>query len=103
MERSCYIFVFILQVGQKYNYKCYRNDNRFLLPLPDSECFCDALGGTVHYLKLLLLLSGDIEVNPGPDDESKAERMLADLLAGQARVSQEINALTQKLLHSMNA
>ncbi|KAH8036004.1 hypothetical protein HPB51_016308 [Rhipicephalus microplus] len=81
---------FILQVT--YNYKCCRSDNRCLLLLPDPLNLTAVVTHLVHCLRVsLLLLCGDIETNPGP----KVDEMLSQLLAGQARISQELASLSE--------
>ncbi|XP_049273554.1 uncharacterized protein LOC119401792 isoform X2 [Rhipicephalus sanguineus] len=81
---------FILQVT--YNYKCYRSDNRCPLLLPDPLNCTAVVTLLVHCLRMsLLLLCGDVETNPGP----KVDEMLSQLLAGQARISQELASLSE--------
>ncbi|KAH8022024.1 hypothetical protein HPB51_020634 [Rhipicephalus microplus] len=78
----------ILQV--RYHFKCYRSDDRFLLLLPDPlPCAC-AVNSFLCWLRMLLLISGDVESNSGP----QIEDMLKELLAGQQKISQDIASLT---------
>lgn len=76
MRTVCIPFLFIVQVRKQYG-KCVRSDDPFLLvlPCPWLSClWCRA--ETV--LRKLLLLCGDIEMNPGPGLEQIA-KMLADI------------------------
>lgn len=61
-----------------------------MLLLPDPlPCTC-AVNSLLCWLRTLLLISGDIESNPGPPIED----MLKELLAGQQKISQDIASLT---------
>ncbi|KAH6934207.1 hypothetical protein HPB50_021509 [Hyalomma asiaticum] len=80
-------------VGYAYDYKCYRSDDRYLVLLPDAGRSLSSLLCSLHSLRKLLFLAGDIELNPGPN----TEKMLTELLAGQARIGQDIAALSAKV------
>ncbi|XP_075532801.1 uncharacterized protein LOC142566006 [Dermacentor variabilis] len=92
----------LVQVSQLGNLPAYRSDDRFLLVLPCPQK-CSAILSDCWSMLMLLLVSGDIEQNPGP----KANEMLQVIIdrldesdRKMDRIREEIaavNAKTDKL------
>ncbi|XP_077560605.1 uncharacterized protein LOC144175397 [Haemaphysalis longicornis] len=59
-------FVFFVQVSKRYG-KCFRSSDPCLIVLPCPRLLCPMLSDMLLYALDLLLLSGDVETNPGPD------------------------------------
>ncbi|XP_049268092.1 uncharacterized protein LOC125757052 [Rhipicephalus sanguineus] len=90
-----------LQVGYFGNVFCYRSDDRFLLLVPcPGRCFiilwhcCTTIS---------LLLSGDIEQNPGPTNAQMLQAILGNQTASDRKIDtikdeiNELNTRTEKL------
>ncbi|XP_072142787.1 uncharacterized protein [Dermacentor andersoni] len=94
-------FVFFIHVSKRYG-KCLRSNNVFLLLLPCPQPVFDMLCTLSVSLRLLLLMGGDIEPNPGPDP-SIAEQLkliatdIQDIKKGKTVTNQKLNSIEKKL------
>ncbi|XP_077512299.1 uncharacterized protein LOC144123324 [Amblyomma americanum] len=66
-------FVFIVQVSRRFG-KCFRSSDRFLVVLPCPQLCLEVFDVAVFLCKLLLL-SGDVETNPGPEMAQIAKQL----------------------------
>ncbi|XP_070378419.1 uncharacterized protein [Dermacentor albipictus] len=78
--------LFLEQVGF-YSYYGYKNDNRFIVVLPCPKVLY------LSFASLCLLLSGDIETNPGPNTTT----LLKELLDGQQAIKTDLAALSERI------
>ncbi|XP_050030536.2 uncharacterized protein [Dermacentor andersoni] len=92
-------FLFILQVSRRYD-KSFRSNNvcLILLPCPRSlrESFCKLFA----VLRMLLLLGGDIELNPGPTLDGIAEQL--KLIAGDIQEIKKEKSITNTRLNAID-
>ncbi|KAM7297306.1 uncharacterized protein ISCGN_022459 [Ixodes scapularis] len=95
-------FVFIVQVRRHY-YLSFRSNNVCLILLPCPRSCYSLLCNVIVYLKMLLLLSGDVEVNPGPDMKIIMEQLKAiakdiqDIKNEKVTTNDRLSAIEQKL------
>ncbi|XP_037529259.2 uncharacterized protein LOC119406597 [Rhipicephalus sanguineus] len=90
-----------MQVSVPQSLFTKKSSNYFLLQLPSPRCCCTTVVECVRAVRLLLLLvSGDIESNPGPD-AVLAE--LQKLSAGQSTLLNEVQGLKSQLLTTEHA
>ncbi|XP_050043052.1 uncharacterized protein [Dermacentor andersoni] len=112
---------FMYQVSYLNGTKCYRSSNVMLLrvscPISKRQmieclehaslCFVDALlfslyDGCLTLSQILLLLSGDVELNPGPmnaverDQMTNIERILLEMKTGQETVLAKLTEITTR-------
>ncbi|XP_037560837.1 uncharacterized protein LOC119439949 [Dermacentor silvarum] len=66
------------QVCKRYSLYAKKSDNPYLLLLPCPQVFCE-IACDCFSLMFLLLCSGDVETNPGPDTRSASLLSLEDL------------------------
>ncbi|KAH9372150.1 hypothetical protein HPB48_009717 [Haemaphysalis longicornis] len=66
--------------------KCYRSDSRFIVVLCPKVLAANAM----QCLSMLLLLAGDVELNPGPDT---VHEMLEEHLKGQKTIAGDIQVI----------
>ncbi|KAH7977104.1 hypothetical protein HPB51_027041 [Rhipicephalus microplus] len=95
MDSTCFKFLCsVLQVSLKSNFKSYISGNYFLLLLPDPPADLMNMSFVLmNFLRMLLLLWGDVESNPGPE----VEDMLRELLSGHTKIAQEITGLSSRV------
>ncbi|XP_065307504.1 protein unc-13 homolog C-like [Dermacentor albipictus] len=96
----------LLQVRFQYEVPCFRSDNRFLLVLPCPRRFWRSVADCWSML-LLLIMSGDIEENPGPttaqllqmilDNQTAADSGLNDIKVQICELNAKINQLSSAL------
>ncbi|XP_075736414.1 uncharacterized protein LOC142776506 isoform X1 [Rhipicephalus microplus] len=71
-------FLYFVQVSKRYG-KCFRSSDPFLVMLPRPRLFgcgiCCILFDVASSVRRILLLSGDIETNPGPTLEQIAKQL----------------------------
>lgn len=80
-------FLFYVQDSRKYFYKCFKDDCISLIVLPRSRSLCNRFPECGVVSALLLHLSGDVELNPGPDD------VMQKLLEGQKRIALDVGEI----------
>ncbi|XP_075547628.1 uncharacterized protein LOC142582112 [Dermacentor variabilis] len=91
-------FVFVMQVGERFSLFAKKSNNYFLVQLPSPQCLNAVLADCFHLvLSLLLLLSGDIETNPGPDNAAILAE-LKKISTGQSKLISEVQDLKSQLL-----
>ncbi|CAN8023497.1 unnamed protein product [Ixodes persulcatus] len=97
----------IMQVGSQYDQCSYRSDCRILVIVPCPQK-CRAILSDCWNVFMLLLLSGDIESNPGPteievtlqmilDNQSNMTKQLQEVKAGQDSLRQEMTGINAKI------
>ncbi|KAH9368948.1 hypothetical protein HPB48_001016 [Haemaphysalis longicornis] len=105
MRRSYKFPLLFTQVNNRFALLAPRTRYRALLVLP-SPCCCVAIVCDCCRVisELLLLLSGDIELNPGPntraataEDSSEIVKLLQQLQSGQASLLAEVKSIQAKL------
>ncbi|CAN8015811.1 unnamed protein product [Ixodes persulcatus] len=85
---------FVLQQVSEHTFcKSFRSDDRFVVVLPCPEVLFDTYSEA-----LLLITSGDIELNPGPD--SRLEEMIAEVLENQKQMRAEIKKVNENQIAS---
>ncbi|XP_037582552.2 uncharacterized protein LOC119466134 [Dermacentor silvarum] len=89
---------FAMQVSATYHSFGKKSSNYFLIQLPSPRCCATIVVECVHAMYSLLLLSGDIETNPGPPDIDDVMTELGKLAAGQSKLITEVLDLKSKLL-----
>ncbi|KAM7302801.1 uncharacterized protein ISCGN_018309 [Ixodes scapularis] len=87
--------LFITQVSYTTNLHEFRSDCRFLFVLPSPQKCREMLYDCWYVVtlgcKLRLLLSGDVEENPGPDEN--VEELLRQILANQSGIAEDIKEI----------
>ncbi|KAM7298776.1 uncharacterized protein ISCGN_019345 [Ixodes scapularis] len=106
-RRTMHLPPILLQVSYNDHYKCYRSSNPYLLIV---SCPSDLLNWrkwlvicaqtcvNIALSNLLLLLSGDIETNPGPDDCPQLASILQTVQRieqGQSQLLTEIRGIKE--------
>ncbi|CAN7945762.1 unnamed protein product, partial [Ixodes hexagonus] len=89
--------VFAMQVCKPYCLFAKKSSNYFLVQLPSPQCCLAICAECVHVVRLLLLLSGDVETNPGPDQPDAVLVELQKLSAGQSQLLAEVQGLKFQL------
>lgn len=84
--------LFALQVGKKPSFGGFIKSYWCLAVLPCPKAFCVVVDCFDGLCMLVLLLSGDVELNPGPIDED-----MKALLNGQKEILEKIGMVNQKL------
>ncbi|XP_037498724.1 uncharacterized protein LOC119372322 [Rhipicephalus sanguineus] len=89
--------VFAVQVSAKYSLFNKKSSDYCLVQLPSPQCCLALFGECVHVIQSLLLLSGDVETNPGPSmNDVLAE--LQKLTAGQSKLITEVQSLKNQVM-----
>ncbi|XP_042150731.1 uncharacterized protein LOC121838509 [Ixodes scapularis] len=87
--------LFVTQVSYMSNAHEFRSDCRFLFVLPGPqkchEILSECWDVVVLFCKWQLLLSGDVEENPGPD--GNVEDMVRQILSNQNRIAEDIKEI----------
>lgn len=102
MIRTSNPIMFFVQVSKRYG-KCHRSNNVCLFLLPCPWSMCEMLTNVTDSLRYLLLLSGDVETNPGPTegDWSKQLKAIADdikeIKKEKSVTNQKLTAIDKKL------
>ncbi|XP_077498020.1 uncharacterized protein LOC144108724 [Amblyomma americanum] len=89
--------IFAMQVSKSYTLFAKRSSNYILVQLPSPQCSVAIAAECVTVVHSLLLLSGDIETNPGPNDSSAVLAELQKLTAGQTQLIAEVQGLKSQL------
>ncbi|XP_077523665.1 uncharacterized protein LOC144134690 [Amblyomma americanum] len=100
--RRMLIPILFAQVGDKYLTSSIRDDTVILTVLPSPQCLFGLLCDCLHVIRLLLLTSGDIELNPGPTSDSESEtqlnnQLLKKILKEQTKTNKTLASLTSNL------
>lgn len=91
------MLVFTVQFGAKYSLFSKKCSDYSLVQLLSPQCYLALLGECVHVIQSLLMLSGDVEINPGPSiNDVLAE--LQKLKVEQTIYITEIQGLKDQLL-----
>ncbi|KAH8030931.1 hypothetical protein HPB51_012399 [Rhipicephalus microplus] len=87
------LLLYVLQGSKKHSYSKCTTSFRCLVVLPCPRAFCDGVAECFDAAcMLVLLLSGDIEMNPGPNDSAMQE-----LLKGQKEILEVMGTIRKKL------
>ncbi|XP_040070218.1 uncharacterized protein LOC120843070 [Ixodes scapularis] len=88
--------LFVIQQVSEGDCMCFKSDNRCIIVLPCPRVFfACALQCRDN---LFLLLSGDVELNPGPD--TTLEKMIKQVLENQKQMSSEIKEVKKNQVTS---
>ncbi|KAM7311099.1 uncharacterized protein ISCGN_008007 [Ixodes scapularis] len=88
--------LFVIQQVSDGNCVNFRSDNRFIIVLPCPQVFFDCAMNCRD--NLLLLLSGDVERNPGP--ETRLETMISQVLENQKQLKSELKEVKENQIAS---
>uniref|UniRef100_L7LY12 Tick transposon n=1 Tax=Rhipicephalus pulchellus TaxID=72859 RepID=L7LY12_RHIPC len=88
--------MFAMQVSNAHSLFTKRSSNYFLLQLPGPHCCLSIVVQCCDVIRSLLLLAGDIETNPGPDNQAVLNE-LKKLTAGQSQLITEIKGLKTQM------
>ncbi|XP_077516762.1 uncharacterized protein LOC144127737 [Amblyomma americanum] len=97
MKQTTNPLLLIMQVSNPYALSTKKTSNYCLVQLPSLQCCVDVAIECFETIRILLLLSGDIETNPGP---ASAEAVLAELKklsSGQATIISDVQDIKNKL------
>ncbi|XP_077485847.1 uncharacterized protein LOC144096897 [Amblyomma americanum] len=97
MKQTTNPLLLIMQVSNPYTLFAKKTSNYCLVQLPRPQCCVDVVIECLETIRILLLLSGDIETNPGP---ASAEAVLAELKklsSGQATIISDVQDIKNKL------
>ncbi|XP_040067473.3 uncharacterized protein LOC120840813 [Ixodes scapularis] len=101
------MFFVLPQVSSRKPCHCFRSNYVCLVVLPCPGAFIESFRACIEsFSALLLLLSGDVETNPGPMSKQQEDEFLAlvqtvaKLQSSLALLQQEVNLLTQKNIES---
>ncbi|XP_077507280.1 uncharacterized protein LOC144116387 [Amblyomma americanum] len=86
-----------MQVSKSYTLFAKRSSNYILVQFPSPQCCVAIAAECVTVVHSLLLVSGDIETNPGPNDSSAVLAELQKLTAGQTQLIAEVQGLKSQL------
>ncbi|XP_037502608.2 uncharacterized protein LOC119377056 [Rhipicephalus sanguineus] len=89
-----------MQVSSSYQAPTKKSSDYFLVQLPSPQCCLLLISECIDVIRALLLLSGDVETNPGPDKVVLDE--LRKLSAGQATLISEMQSLKTQLTSTTN-
>ncbi|XP_049512298.1 uncharacterized protein LOC125940304 [Dermacentor silvarum] len=84
--------LFIMQVCEPDCFYTKRTGNHFLVQLPSPQCCFDIACECLSVIRSILLQSGDIETNPGPDTDAVLAE-LKKLSAGQTTIIADMQGL----------
>ncbi|XP_050023709.2 uncharacterized protein [Dermacentor andersoni] len=84
-----------MQVSSWYQAPSKKSSDYFLVQLPSPQCCILLISECIEAIRALLLLSGDIETNPGPEKAVLDE--LKKLSTGQATLISEMQSLKTQL------
>ncbi|XP_077528899.1 uncharacterized protein LOC144141207 [Haemaphysalis longicornis] len=86
-----------MQVSRYNSLFAKKTSNYYLVQLPSPQCLCEIILECAHTTSsLLLLLSGDVETNPGPEMQEILTE-LQRISAGQATLLTEVQELKNQL------
>ncbi|XP_075533967.1 uncharacterized protein LOC142567674 [Dermacentor variabilis] len=95
-------FTLVMQVGKAYSLFCKKSSNYFLFQLPSPHCCLLVALECSHVIRALLMMSGDIESNPGPDSNALLVE-LKNLSARQLKLISQVQDLKVHLLSTDKA
>ncbi|KAH8023346.1 hypothetical protein HPB51_012160 [Rhipicephalus microplus] len=105
MARTHLERLLFVQVKNSYSLFSKRNKYAALLVLSSPNCCLEIVCSYIHALRVLLLLSGDIETNPGPatrsanaGTSSDIMSVLSEIQSGQAAILNEMKSIRSTLL-----
>ncbi|XP_065281208.2 uncharacterized protein [Dermacentor albipictus] len=90
-------FTLVMQVGNAYSLFCKKSSIYFVLQLPSPHCCLLVTFECSHAIRALLMMSGDIVSNPGPDSNALLAE-LKNLSAGQSQLISQVQDLKVHLL-----
>ncbi|XP_077494384.1 uncharacterized protein LOC144105045 [Amblyomma americanum] len=89
--------LFTMQVSNKFSLFAKKTSNYFLMQLLSPQCCCSIAAECSRVLRFLLLLSGDVETNPGPDRYDSILSELQKLTTGQATLISDLQDIKHQL------
>ncbi|XP_077508998.1 uncharacterized protein LOC144120461 [Amblyomma americanum] len=100
--RSLNPFCLAMQVSKPCCLYAKKSSDYFLIQLPSPQCCLAIVTECSDVIISLLLLSGDIETNPGPASLETVVTELKKLSAGQSTIIAEVTDLKNQLLTTDN-
>ncbi|XP_049514379.1 uncharacterized protein LOC125941357 [Dermacentor silvarum] len=91
--------VFAMQVGTRHSLFAKRCSDYCLVQLPSPHCCLALIGECVGVIRRLLILSGDIETNPGPDTNDVLKE-LQKISASQNTLISEVQGLKSQIVNT---
>ncbi|XP_077501283.1 uncharacterized protein LOC144112081 [Amblyomma americanum] len=88
---------FAMQVSTSYALFAKKSSNYILVQFPSPHCCVAIAVECAHVIHSLLMLSGDVETNPGPEGNAAVLAELQKLNAGQTLLITEIQDLKTQL------
>uniref|UniRef100_L7LZ78 Uncharacterized protein n=1 Tax=Rhipicephalus pulchellus TaxID=72859 RepID=L7LZ78_RHIPC len=88
---------FAMQVSKSYVLFAKRSSNYFLVQFPSPHCCIAIAVDCAHITNSLLMLSGDVEINLGPNVNAAILAELQKLSTGQAQLIAEVQGLKSQL------
>ncbi|XP_037574056.2 uncharacterized protein LOC119456399 [Dermacentor silvarum] len=95
-------FTLVMQVSKAYSLFSKKSSNRFLLQLPSPHCCLLVAVECSDVIRALLMMSGDVESNPGPDSDALLAE-LKNLSAGQSQLISQVQDLKTHLVSTDKA
>ncbi|XP_049269120.1 uncharacterized protein LOC119386531 [Rhipicephalus sanguineus] len=86
-----------MQVSKSYTLFAKKSSNYVLVQFPSPRCCLAIAAECVSIIHSLLMLSGDIETNPGPSGNDAVLTELQKIAAGQSKVITEVQSLKSQL------
>ncbi|KAH9367408.1 hypothetical protein HPB48_004003 [Haemaphysalis longicornis] len=92
----------VVQVSNKHAISSIRDDSLTLMVLPSPQFLLATVSDCIAVIRMLLIASGDVELNPGPSSDSESEssspsEMLKIILKEQAKTNKRLKELTTNL------
>ncbi|XP_040068339.3 uncharacterized protein LOC115324279 [Ixodes scapularis] len=95
--RSINPLSYTMQVSLSYVSSSKKSSNYLLVQLPSLQCCIADARECAQVIRRLLMLSGDVETNPGPVTSSEILSELQKLFAGQTKLIEEVKGLKSQL------
>ncbi|XP_037508477.2 uncharacterized protein LOC119384916 [Rhipicephalus sanguineus] len=89
--------IFAMQVSKSYTLFAKKSSNYVLVQFPSPRCCLAIAAECVSVIHSLLMLSGDVETNPGPSGNDAVLTELQKIAAGQSKVITEVQSLKSQL------
>ncbi|XP_075748106.1 uncharacterized protein LOC142814049 [Rhipicephalus microplus] len=86
-----------MRVSKSYALFAKKTSNYVLVQLPSPRCCLAVAAECVSVIHSLLMLSGDVETNPGPGGNDAVLTELQKIAAGQSKVITEVQSLKSQL------
>ncbi|KAH7981798.1 hypothetical protein HPB52_001108 [Rhipicephalus sanguineus] len=89
--------IFAMQVSKSHTLFAKKSSDYVLVEFPSPRCCLAIAAECVSVIHSLLMLSGDVETNPGPSGSDAVLTELHKIAAGQSKVITEVESLKSQL------